>query len=545
MYFTYEIELVGDNEDRLLRDFSRLEGALSGNQRKTPWFGPVVLEILGIKPDNKLDCKWTPFSRDFSRANSKGSRGVYAQYVLKVGSHYKVRKCGKWGFWQCTERGLRNVEEDEVRRVVANMPPAAEPEEKVSRQDKRLKSKGWKRHIGVDVLTAARNRIDCVFREFPNVYLSFSGGKDSTVMLHLAAEIARERGRKFACLLVDLESQYSATIEHARKMFEQYKDVIEPYWLCLPLSLRNAVSQFEPQWQCWDPDLRKLWVRDPPDIAITDPWMFPWFRRGMEFEDLVAEFGTWYGRGQLTCCLVGIRTDESLNRWRAITGKNDRFLGRPWTTRKAPGLYNAYPIYDWHSADIWTFHARTGLAYNPVYDLMHLAGVPQGHMRICQPYGDDQKRGLWLYQLLEPDNWPKVLARVSGANSGALYSKDSGHFTGRGKLTKPKHLTWQEYSHAILQTMPPGTREHYETKIGVFLKWYADRGYPDGIPDEADPKEEAARKAPSWRRVAKVLLKNDWWCKGLSMGQHASGAYERYMKVRKARESQWRHLLNQ
>jgi predicted phosphoadenosine phosphosulfate sulfurtransferase len=30
---------------------------------------------------------------------------------------------------------------------------------------------------------------------------------------------------------------------------------------------------------------------------------------------------------------------------------------------------------------------------------------------------------------------------------------------------------------------------------------------------------EAKRRAPSWRRICKVLLKNDYWCKGLSFSQ--------------------------
>ena len=55
---------------------------------------------------------------------------------------------------------------------------------------------------------------------------------------------------------------------------------------------------------------------------------------------------------------------------------------------------------------------------------MHKAGVALGNMRICQPYGDDQRRGLWLFHLIEPETWARVVARVNGANSGALYIND-------------------------------------------------------------------------------------------------------------------------
>jgi len=73
--------------------------------------------------------------------------------------------------------------------------------------------------------------------------------------------------------------------------------------------------------------------------------------------------------------------------------------------------------------------------------------------------------------------------------------------------------------------------DHYRNKIHVFLRWYEERGFPNGIPDEADPKLESARKAPSWRRVAKMLLRNDYWAKGLSFSQTKHGYhYQQYMK---------------
>ena len=51
-----------------------------------------------------------------------------------------------------------------------------------------------KRPLDMDVLTAARQRISWTFDHFPRVYVSFSAGKDSTVMLHLVADEARARG---------------------------------------------------------------------------------------------------------------------------------------------------------------------------------------------------------------------------------------------------------------------------------------------------------------------------------------------------------------
>jgi predicted phosphoadenosine phosphosulfate sulfurtransferase len=51
-----------------------------------------------------------------------------------------------------------------------------------------------KRKLDMNVLEAARKRVSYVFDHFDAPYVSFSGGKDSTVLLHLAAEALRELG---------------------------------------------------------------------------------------------------------------------------------------------------------------------------------------------------------------------------------------------------------------------------------------------------------------------------------------------------------------
>jgi predicted phosphoadenosine phosphosulfate sulfurtransferase len=398
-----------------------------------------------------------------------------------------------------------------------------------------------KRGLGIDVLTAARERIAWTFDMFPRVYVSFSGGKDSTVMLHLIMDEAIKRRRKVGLLFIDLEGQYKVTIEHVAKCFDMYRDHVEPFWCCLPIHLRNAVSVYETHWICWDREKEPAWIRRPPDTAITDETHFPFFRKGMEFEEFVPEFGEWYSQGERTACFVGIRTDESLNRYRTIqTLKKQRLEGRQWTTLCTPSVYNIYPIYDWRTEDLWTYQAHNRrLPYNHLYDLMHLAGLSIHQMRICQPYGDDQRRGLWLFHLIEPETWARIVARVNGANSGALYVQESGNVTGYRAISKPEGHTWRSFARLLVNSMPPRTKEHYENKIVLFRKWWMERGYPDGIPDEGDYAMEAKRRIPSWRRVCKSLLRNDYWCKGMSFTQHRSAAYEKYLKLMRERKAKW------
>lgn len=393
------------------------------------------------------------------------------------------------------------------------------------------------RPLGIDVLTAARERVAWTFETFPRVYVSFSGGKDSTVMLHLVADEARRRGRGFGLLFVDLEGQYKLTIDHVADCYQRYADIVDPYWVALPIHLRNAVSAYQPQWVCWDPAARKDWIREPPAGAVTDPKTFPWFRSGMEFEEFVPAFGEWYSQDKLTACLVGIRTRESLNRWRTIAaGKKQTLDGKCYSTWMGTAVYNIYPIYDWHASDIWTYHGKyPDLPYNRLYDRMHQAGLTLHQMRICQPYGDDQRKGLWLFHLIEPETWSKIVARVNGANQGALYATETGNILGVNKITLPPNHTWQSFAMLLLESMPAKTQEHYRNKIAVFLKWYEARGYPDGIPDEGSMD----KSAPSWKRVCKALLRNDYWCKGLSFTQNKSDAYDKYTKIMKKRRQQW------
>ena len=109
-----------------------------------------------------------------------------------------------------------------------------------------------------NVLDAAKDRISKAFDDFDRVYISFSGGKDSSVMTHLVMEEAIRRGRKVGLLIIDLEAQYVDTMDHVELMAEMYKDHIDLHWFCGELLLRNAVSNYEPRWICWDEEKKDM-----------------------------------------------------------------------------------------------------------------------------------------------------------------------------------------------------------------------------------------------------------------------------------------------
>lgn len=390
------------------------------------------------------------------------------------------------------------------------------------------------------VLEAAKKRISLVFDGFDKIYCSFSGGKDSTVMLHLVMDEAIKRGRKVGVLLIDLEAQYAETIKHAREMFAMYKDHIDAHWFCGELLLRNAVTNYEPQWTCWDEGKKDIWVRDKPPEA-SDLSQYDFYVPRMEFEELMVLFGEWYGQGEKTAAFIGIRADESLHRYCAIATWNKdgkMFDNHRWTTKVVAECYNVYPIYDWRTEDIWRYHGQNlDKPYNEVYDKMQMAGVKLSQQRLCQPYGDDQRRGLWLYHILEPETWFKLIARVNGANSGALYMQESGNITGYNKITKPEGHTWESFCNLLLLSLPGKTRVHYVERFKKFIAGWKRRGY-ETIPDEIPIQLENKAWGPSWRRICKTILRNDYWCKGLGMSQPKSDAYGKYKAIKAAKKLQ-------
>ena len=111
----------------------------------------------------------------------------------------------------------------------------------------------------------------------------------------------------------------------------------------------------------------------------------------MSFEAFVSHFAEWFSQSSSRRRAGGHsrrRIAKSLYD-DFFTAVKQRFADdKPWTT-SAPGghAWYIYPLYDWKTADIWTWFAKSGEPYNPLYDLMYQAGVPLRYMRICEPFG--------------------------------------------------------------------------------------------------------------------------------------------------------------
>ena len=404
-----------------------------------------------------------------------------------------------------------------------------------------------------DVYTAAKERIEYIFDEFEHICVSFSGGKDSGTVLNMCIDEARKRKRKIGVLFIDLEAFYKKTIEFVERMLENNKDVLEPYWICLPMESPNSLSYLEPTWIWWDKEKEPIWVRPMPKkeyVINEENNPLDFYKKNMPFEEFIKHFGNWYGKGEKTATLVGIRTDESLNRFRAIAGTKSMYKDKNYSTKVNKNVYNFYPIYDWSVEDIWTYNGKFQKDYNKLYDLFYKAGVSIHKMRVDEPFGNEAKAGLSMFRVIEPDTWAKVVNRVSGANFGNIYSGNK-IMTAHYKL--PKNHTWKSFTFFLLDTLPPEISEHYKIKFSKFIKYWVEKGCPvseehikimeETCPDAIINTHEFSRRGKgdkevikftkvvdeipgvdnkddvlTWRRMAMCIIKNDYTCKSLSFG---------------------------
>ena len=83
-------------------------------------------------------------------------------------------------------------------------------------------------------------------------------------------------------------------------------------------------------------------------------------------------------------------------------------------------------------------------------------------MRICQPYGDDQRIGLNLFRVIEPKTWAqKVVNRVSGANFWVWEHLRRKQNMGYRNVKLPAGNTWESYAKLLLETLPDEMKLNY------------------------------------------------------------------------------------
>lgn len=404
-----------------------------------------------------------------------------------------------------------------------------------------------------NVYEASVERLDFIFENFKKIYVSFSGGKDSGVMLNLVIDYMRERNitKKIGVMVLDNEANYELSLEFMHSLLKKNMDLLDVYWCCLPITLPCTVSSYEVDWQCWGTKDESRWVRPMPQddyVVNMENHNFDFFKEGMNYDDFWDSFGDWYSGGERCACLIGIRSDESLNRFRAImNSRKETLFGKMWTKKNTENVYNVYPIYDWRSSDIWLSNYKFDWEYNKLYDIFYKAGVPIGKMRVASPFMSESKSSLSLYKVIDPHIWARLCARVGGANFVATYGKQLNYKS----FTLPKDHTWKSFVKFLLATLPEESSINFKKRfIQSIIYWarvgrglptevireldnhkikYYENGYTThgskslkririvDYPDHLDMLKSKASEVANWKRLAITILKNDHTCKYLGL----------------------------
>ena len=421
-----------------------------------------------------------------------------------------------------------------------------------------------------NVYELTQERLKMIFEEFDNIYISFSGGKDSGVLLNLCIDYIRQNSlkRKIGIFHMDYEVQYSMTIDYVNRVLETNRDILDVYRICVPFRVTTCTSMYQSYWRPWDEQKKEAWVREMPKDAMKVD-KFPFYNRKMWDYDFQIEFSRWLHlqkAARRTCCLVGIRTQESYNRWRTIyRGVKKQYKNCMWSTEIDGNVYNLYPLYDWKTEDIWVANGKFGWDYNKLYDLYYQAGVSLDRQRVASPFISEAIESLALYKVIDPDTWGKMIGRVNGIGFAGLYGNT--HAAGRKSIRLPEGYTWKSFMEFLLSTLPEHTRNRYLAKLKTSIRFWKekggvlsdeviqklkDRNIPIQMGDSSNYKTEKKpvrmdylddidieefREIPSYKRMCICILRNDHTCKYMGFAltkeenEMKSNALEKYKHI--------------
>lgn len=398
-----------------------------------------------------------------------------------------------------------------------------------------------------NVYELVQERLRIIFNEFDNVYLSFSGGKDSGVLLSLCIDYIRRNNLnvRLSIFHMDYEIQYKMTLDYIDRIIEANKDILDVYRVCIPFRVSTCTSMYQSFWRPWEESKKQHWVRPMPKDAMVKE-DFDFYNSNMWDYEFQLRFAKWLHEKKdavRTCCLIGIRTQESFNRWRCIylNRKYQMYHNYRWTSKVGNDVYNAYPIFDWKTTDVWTAYGKFRWDYNVLYDLYYKAGVNIERQRVASPFIGEAQESLSLYRVIDPDTWGKMIGRVNGVNFTGMYG--GTYAMGWQSVRLPEGYTWREFMYFLLATLPERTRKAYLRKLSVSVNFWRTKGgclndetiqklidahVPIIVMDSSNYKTVKKpvrmeyqddiniaefREIPTYKRMCICILKNDHACK--------------------------------
>lgn len=330
-------------------------------------------------------------------------------------------------------------------------------------------------YLKKNVVEATNERLNYVFAHYKNIVVSVSGGKDSHTLFDLVYKKAETQNRKINTFFLDQEAEYQSTIDVIKDIM--YQPNVIPYWYQVPCEMTSAVSYEDDMLYAWGPG--EEWMREKDPIAIHS--------LENDYPQRFYPFINWFEKqwNDDTCFLVGLRSEESLNRYRAVI-KNPGVGDILWSTKG--DTIKFYPIYDWSFEDVFLYFYLNNINYNRIYDFMHSkdTGIQITKYRVSNLIHEKAYKSLATLQEFEHDTYEKLAKRLRGVRTAGIYAEENTIYS---NVKRPDGFnTWKEYRDYLLETMPENGRKQ------VYCKRFNKQKDNEHV----------------YRQQCKQLLINDW-----------------------------------
>lgn len=267
------------------------------------------------------------------------------------------------------------------------------------------------RELEETVVEMARIRIKNIFANGCKVYLPFSGGKDSIVLIDIVYKLIQEGAvdpSRLVVEFIDEEAMYDCVYPIVMEWRKKMMLVGATFnWYCLETRNYNCLNSLEDDenFIYWDRTKRDKWIRQIPPWAITShPLLNPREDRYQEFLAKVHRDGI---------ALTGVRASESINR--------SQYLAKVVQSGGITKDHLSYPLYDWKNSDVWLYIKENRLNFPDVYMFMYQSGVAANQLRISQFFAIDTVRHLSNMYEFYPGLMERVNRREPNAYIVQLY----------------------------------------------------------------------------------------------------------------------------
>lgn len=303
----------------------------------------------------------------------------------------------------------------------------------------------------LNVFEAAKQRISWVFDNYEKIIVCVSGGKDSTVLFDLAHNEAVLRNRFIHVYYLDYEFVNNSTVEIIDSIMRAANVI--PLWVQIPLVVSTSVSMTSFKVNAWG--VGEIWIREKADIATT---FYDIPKQVGKSSSKIKTFLTENeSKHQKTATLIGIRADESLDRFRAVT-KNPT-NGIYWCTKGKKYGIKYYPLYDFNFSDIWTYISRFNIKYNSIYDKMYSNMEGVKNMRVAALVGSRSYMSLNYLQIYEPNVYEKIISRVHGSHTASRYITSNGMY--RVNKLPNRYRNWIDYRNYVYGNLDEKLQTHF------------------------------------------------------------------------------------